>query len=48
VVKCLTSAFRRRDGDTQVLFGLFLANELIKMTRPEAGVKGGIFSTGFA
>jgi hypothetical protein len=47
VVECLTSAFRRRDGNTQVLFGLFLPDELIKMARPEAGVKGSIFSTGF-
>jgi len=47
VVECLTSPFRRRDGDAQVLFGLFLADELIKVARPEAGVKGSIFSTGF-
>jgi hypothetical protein len=46
MVECLTSAFRRRDGNTQVLFGLFLADELIKVARPEAGVKGSIFSDG--
>jgi len=47
VVECFTSTFRGRDGDTQVLFDFFLADEIIEAARPKAGVKGSIFSTGF-
>jgi len=47
VVERLTSTLRGRDGDTQVLFDFFLADEIIKAARPKAGVKGSIFSTGF-
>jgi len=47
VVQCLASTFRRRDGNAQVLFNLFLPDELIEVARPQAGVKGSIFSAGF-
>jgi hypothetical protein len=48
MVQGLASAFRRRDGDAQVLFNLFLPDELIEMARPQVGVKGSVFSAGFA
>jgi len=48
VVQCLASTLRRRDGNAQVLFYLFLPDELSNAARPETGVKGSIFSAGFA
>jgi hypothetical protein len=47
MVERFTSTFRRRDGDAQVLFDLFLADEITKTARSKAGVKRRIFSAGF-
>jgi len=48
VVQCLASTLRRRYGNAQVLFDLFLSDELGNAARPEAGVKGSIFRAGLA
>jgi len=48
MVQCLASTLRRRDGNVQVLFYLFLSDELSNAARPEAGVKGSIFRAGLA
>jgi hypothetical protein len=47
MVECLTSTFGRGDSNAQVTFDLFLPDELIDTARPEVGVEGSIFSTGF-
>jgi hypothetical protein len=47
VVQCLAPALRRRDGNAQVLFNLFLADEIIEVAWPQAGFKGSIFNAGF-
>jgi len=47
MVKCLASTFGRGYSNAQVLFDLLLPDEVIDAARPEAGVKGSIFYTGF-
>jgi hypothetical protein len=47
MVECLTSTLGRGDSNAQVTFDLFLPDEIIEAARPETGVEGSIFSTGF-
>ena len=47
MVERFTSTLRRRDGNAQVLFYLFLPDEIIEVAWPQAGVKGSIFRAGF-